>query len=180
MTSPSCSFLFLFFTLFISTHAQTLIHGTCKVCSQQDPTVSYQFCTTSLEAASGSRHTDVRGLGKISLRLAHDNVTDTKNHIKNLLRKKCHSSIKMRLDDCFELYSNAVTDIKQAMRNYKSEHYDDANILISSVMDAATTCENGFKEKRGILSPLTKRNNATFELCGIGLSIIHILRVGTK
>ncbi|MFS7889310.1 putative pectinesterase inhibitor domain-containing protein [Helianthus anomalus] len=181
MFSPSCSLPFFLFTLlFLSIHAQTLIHGTCKVCSQQDPTVNYQFCTTSLEAASGSRHADVRGLGKISLQLTHTNVSDTRSHIKNLLKKKASSSQKMRLDDCFELYSNAVTDIKHAMKSYKSKHYDEANVLISSVMDAATTCENGFKEKRNVVSPLTKRNNSTFELCGIGLSIIHILRVGTK
>ncbi|KAM0048414.1 putative pectinesterase inhibitor domain-containing protein [Helianthus debilis subsp. tardiflorus] len=181
MFSPSwCLPFFLFAPLFLSIHAQTLIHSTCKVCSQQDPTVNYQFCTTSLEAASGSRHADVRGLGKISLQLTHTNVSDTRSHIKNLLKKKASSSQKMRLDDCFELYSDAVTDIKHAMKSYKSKHYDEANVLISSVMDAATTCENGFKEKRNVVSPLTKRNNETFELCGIGLSIIHILRVGAK
>ncbi|KAI3743875.1 hypothetical protein L1987_56942 [Smallanthus sonchifolius] len=181
MISPSCTLsLFIFPLLFLPIHAQTLIHGTCKVCSQQDPIVNYQFCTTSLEPASGSHHADVRGLGRISIQLTHQNVSDTRGHIKTLLKKKYSSSIKMRLNDCFELYSDAVTDTKHAMRSYKSKHYDEANMLISSVMDAATTCENGFKEKRNIVSPLTKRNNATFELSGIGLSIIHILRVGTN
>ncbi|KAK9051470.1 hypothetical protein SSX86_028099 [Deinandra increscens subsp. villosa] len=179
MISTSSSLSLFLFSLFLSIHAQTLIHGTCKVCSQQDPTVNYQFCTTSLESVSESRHADVRGLGRISIQLTQQNVTNTRSHIKILRKKKCSSAIKMRLDDCFELYSDAVIDIKHALKSYKSKHYDEANILISSVMDAATTCENGFKEKRNVVSPLTKRNNATFELSGIGLSIIHILRVGT-
>ncbi|KAL8268464.1 hypothetical protein R6Q59_002262 [Mikania micrantha] len=181
MFSPSCSLsLFLFSIIFLATHAQTLIHGTCKICSQQDPTVNYQFCTTSLEAAPGSRHTDVRGLGKIAIQLAQVNVTNTKSHIKILLKKKYNSFVKMCLNDCLELYSDAVIDIKHALKSYKSKRYDEANALITSVMDATTTCENGFKEKHNIVSPLTKRNDATFELCGIGLSIMHILRVGTN
>ncbi|KAK1425115.1 hypothetical protein QVD17_20460 [Tagetes erecta] len=180
MISSSCFIALLFFSLFLSIHAQTLIRGTCKICSQQDPTVNYEFCTTSLESVSGSRHADVKGLGRISIRLTQANVYNTRSHIKSLVKKKCSSSIKMRLDDCFELYSNALIDIRHALRSYKLGHYDEANILISSVMDAATTCENGFKEKHNIVSPLTKRNNATVELSGIGLSIIHIVGVGTN
>ncbi|KAD4982642.1 hypothetical protein E3N88_19313 [Mikania micrantha] len=132
------------------------------------------------DAAPGSRHTDVRGLGKIAIQLAQVNVTNTKSHIKILLKKKYNSFVKMCLNDCLELYSDAVIDIKHALKSYKSKRYDEANALITSVMDATTTCENGFKEKHNIVSPLTKRNDATFELCGIGLSIMHILRVGTN
>ncbi|KAJ9535322.1 hypothetical protein OSB04_un001570 [Centaurea solstitialis] len=169
-----CSFLFL------SIHAQTtLIHGTCEICSQQDPLVNYQFCITSLQDASGSRHADIRGLGKISIKLTQKNLTDTRSYIKNLLKnniKKLNSYVKMRLEDCLELYSDSIADIKRAMDNYKSKHYHEANIQLSSVMEAATTCENGFKEKHKAVTLLTKRNNATFELSVIGLSIMRILQ----
>ncbi|XP_071709463.1 putative invertase inhibitor [Rutidosis leptorrhynchoides] len=170
--------LFLFSSLLFSTHSQPLIHGTCELCSQQDPVVNYHFCTSSLESASGSRHTDIQGLGKISIKLTHNNLTDTRSHIKRLLKNDQNSYIKMRLEDCLELYSDAIVDIKRALKSYKLERYNEANILLSSVMDDATTCENGFQEKRNAVSPLTRRNNGTFELSAIGLSIIHILQLG--
>ncbi|CAL5381165.1 unnamed protein product [Camellia sinensis] len=58
------------------------------------------------------------------------------------------------------------------MENYDLERFVDANVELSSVMDAATTCEDGFKEKRGVVSPLTKRNGDTFEVSAMALSIM--------
>ncbi|KAI3719357.1 hypothetical protein L6452_20254 [Arctium lappa] len=177
ISSPLSLLLFSFFLL--SIHAQTLIHNTCKICSQHDPLVSYRFCTTSLQAASGSHHADIRGLGLISIKLTRKNLTDTRSYIKKLLKndtRKLDSYVKMRLEDCLELYSDSSTDIKHAMNNYKSKRYHEANIQISSVMEATTTCENGFKEKHEAVMLLTNRNNATFELSVIGLSIMRILQ----
>lgn len=83
--------------------------------------------------------------------------------------------MKACLDDCMELYSNSIPSIKQAMEDYKSRHYEDANIDLSSVLDASTTCEDGFKEKQGVVSPLKKPNNYTFQLSAIALSIVNML-----
>ncbi|PWA81864.1 pectinesterase inhibitor domain-containing protein [Artemisia annua] len=182
MTSPSSYLLFIVFSfVFLPTHARNIVHGTCKLCSQQDPNVRYRFCTTSLEAASGSHHANIRGLGKISIHLTHENLTDTSSHIKKLMKNnvfKLNAFVKPRLDDCLELYSDSIIDIRSAMKNYKLKRYDEASLLISAVMDAATTCENGFKEKRKTISPLTKRNNVTFELAAIGLSLIRVIQSG--
>ncbi|KAL4585978.1 hypothetical protein LXL04_010606 [Taraxacum kok-saghyz] len=184
MISPS-PFLFLFLSFFLfspfflSIHAKTLIHGTCEICSQQDPFVNYKFCTTSLQSVSGSHHADIIELGKISLKLTYDNMTDTRSYIKKLLRndiEKISSYMKLRLDDCVDLYKDSISDVKDAIKYYSSRRYYEASLHLSSVMDATTTCEDGFKEKRMGLSPLTKRNNATFELAAIGLSIVRILQ----
>ncbi|KAI3764552.1 hypothetical protein L2E82_14563 [Cichorium intybus] len=181
MISPS-SFLslFIFSSLFISIHAKTLIHSTCEICSEQDPFVTFRFCTTSLQAASGSRHADIKELGKISIKLTYDNMTDTRSYIKKLLKndiEKLSSYLKLRLDDCLDLYKDSISDIKDAMRYYSSKRYYEASLHLSSIMDATTTCDDGFKEKRLGISLLTKRNNATFELAAIGLSIVRILQI---
>lgn len=84
------------------------------------------------------------------------------------------------MNDCFELYSDAIPSIKQAMKYYNVKRYVDANVEISAVMDAATTCEDGFKERKGIVSPLTKRNDDVFKLSAMVLSIMHILQTGSK
>lgn len=84
--------------------------------------------------------------------------------------------MKMYLNDCFELYSDAIPTLKQTVRDYKLKRYEEANIEMSAVMDSAVTCEDGFGE-RSIVSPLTKRSNDTFQLSAIALSIINIANI---
>ncbi|KAJ7961849.1 Pectinesterase inhibitor [Quillaja saponaria] len=181
--------LFFLLLLFFSFHSTTtsinrnrnrnrnLIKQTCKNCSQNDPNISYKFCITSLQAAPNiSRADNLRELGMISIKLIRHNVTDTRLHIKELLKnKKLDPYIRACLNDCFELYSDSIPALRQAIKDYKAKHYEDANIEVSSVLDASTTCEDGFKEKKGVVSPLKKRNNASFQLSAISLSIINML-----
>lgn len=78
------------------------------------------------------------------------------------------------MDDCLELYSDSRETLKQAAKDYKARRYVDANVEVSSVADAATTCEDGFKEKEGVVSPLKKRDDDTFLLSAVSLSIINM------
>ena len=176
-SSYSLPLLLLFISTFHAINANRLIHETCKKCSQKDPNLSYNFCVNSLQAVPKSQSVDdLRELGKISIKLIKQNVTDTRNHIKNLLGNKSSDSfIESCLSDCFDLYSDAVPTLSQALKDYKAKRYDDANIEVSSVLDASTTCEDGFVEKKGVVSPLTKRNNNTFQLSAIALSIVNML-----
>ncbi|MCD9641163.1 hypothetical protein HAX54_027109, partial [Datura stramonium] len=113
----------------------------------------------------------------ISIRLIRYNVTDTRCHVKILLMdKNLDPYIRRCLRDCFELYSDAITSIKLAMKSYNTKKYYDANIQISSIMDAATTCEDGFKEKNDLVSPLTERNEITFQLSAMTLSIMNLVK----
>ncbi|KAM7521044.1 hypothetical protein LguiB_020006 [Lonicera macranthoides] len=73
------------------------------------------------------------------------------------------------------LYSDAISSVKEAMKNFNSKKYVDANTELSSVLDAAAICENGFRERKGVVSPLTKRNNYTFEFSAMALSIMHLI-----
>ncbi|XWS77365.1 hypothetical protein CRYUN_Cryun01aG0255000 [Craigia yunnanensis] len=174
--------LFLFLLISISTFhsitANDLVRQTCKKCAQRDPNLSYNFCVTSLQAAPKSHSADdLRELGIISIKLLGRNLTNSRSCIKELLKNKLDPFIRSCLHDCFDLYSDAIPATEQAIDDYKSKHYDDANIDVSSVMDASTTCEDGFKEKEGVVSPLTKSNNDTFQLSAISLSIINMLRL---
>ncbi|KAL8192115.1 hypothetical protein R6Q57_028064 [Mikania cordata] len=181
-SSFSPSFL-LFFFFFLSINGQDLIYDTCKTSSQQDPNVKLPFCTTSLQAAPASHCADLEGLGMMSIRLTRYNITDTRCYIKHLLKnntKKLDPYVKSCLEDCFELYSDAILGIKQAMRSYNFKRFFDANVQISSVMDATTTCEDGFKQKKGVVSPLTKKNDATFQLSAITLTIMNIIQNSLK
>ncbi|KAH7849306.1 hypothetical protein Vadar_016037 [Vaccinium darrowii] len=163
--------------------AQNLINKTCETCSQFDPNVKLGFCISSLQVAPASRCTALVGLGKISIRLVQYNVTDNRCQVKQLLKKKkLDPFVKGSLQDCLELYNDAISTAKQAMKQYKSKNYMDATTYLSSIMDAATTCEDGFMEKGGqvqIVSPLTKRNNDTFQLSAMALSLVEMIWSGS-
>lgn len=169
-------FLLLSSTFHVAIQAKNLIPETCRTCAERDPNLSYNFCVTSLQAAAESHcAADLRELGKISIKLLKHNVTSTRQHIKKLLqKKKLDPFVKACLSDCFELYSDAIPDVTKALKEYKTKHYEDANIDVSSISTASTTCEDGFNEKNGVVSPLTKRNTYTFQLSAIALSIINM------
>ncbi|KAG8391451.1 hypothetical protein BUALT_Bualt01G0189200 [Buddleja alternifolia] len=161
--------------------SQNLINSSCKTFSNNDPNINYNFCTTSLQAAPASRCATLPGLGSISIRLTRYNITDTRCHIKQLMKnRKLDPYVRQCLGDCFELYSDAIVTVKQAMKYYDEKKFDDANIQLSSVMDAATTCEDGFKERKGVVSPLTKRNGDVFELSAVALSVMRLIQSGSS
>lgn len=82
--------------------------------------------------------------------------------------------VKARLDDCLELYSDAIPTLKECKREYKQKRFNDANVKVSSIMEAPSTCEDGFHEKQGVVSPLTKNNKNVFQLAALTLSIVNM------
>ncbi|PRQ57051.1 putative pectinesterase inhibitor domain-containing protein [Rosa chinensis] len=182
MTTPIFTFTFLpLFLLFSSTFtpitANNVISEICKKCAQEEYTsMSYKFCVTSLQADPNSQGADLRQLGLISMKLVKNNVTNTRRFIKNLLKnEELDKFVRMCLDDCLDLYTDAITSIKQAVKDYKMKDNRHANLAVSSVAGAATTCEDGFEETPGLVSPLTKRNNEMSQLCDIALMIITMV-----
>ncbi|CAL0305969.1 unnamed protein product [Lupinus luteus] len=156
-----------------------LIQQTCKNCSETDPNISYRFCITSFKTDSKTLYVqNLTELGLISIKLIRHNVTDTITYIKELLnKKKIDPFIKECLDDCIDVYSDALTTLREAIKDYKAKRYADSNVKLSSVIDSCTTCEDGFSQKNGVISPLTKRNKDNFQLSAIALSIINMLNV---
>ncbi|GER49411.1 plant invertase/pectin methylesterase inhibitor [Striga asiatica] len=164
-----------------SSSNQTLINSTCKTAANDNPNINFSFCTTSLQAAPASRCATLKGLGTISIRLIRYNITDTRCHIRQLLKnsKKLDPYVRQCLDDCFQLYSDAIPSVKEAMRLYNQNKFDDATTQISAIMTDSTTCEDGFGERKGVVSPLTSRNGYSFELSAIALSVMRIVQTGS-
>ncbi|XP_027336995.1 putative invertase inhibitor [Abrus precatorius] len=182
MSPPYYSLLFTLTILLSSFHcclcANRLIRQTCKNCSNSDPNISYKFCITSFQSDRRSHCAKtLQELGLVSIKLVRHNVTNTSAHINELLNqnKGLDPFIKECLDDCLEVYSDAISTLRGAIRDYKAKRYGDSNIKLSSVIDASTTCEDGFKQKNDVVSPLTKRNKDTFQLSAIALSIVNML-----
>ncbi|CAH9128112.1 unnamed protein product [Cuscuta epithymum] len=160
--------------------ALDLINKTCKAIASADPiNIQYGFCASSLHGAPASECATLRGLATIDIRLIRYNLTDTRCYIKHLLKtNRGGGRLRMCLADCLDMYAGAIPDAKQAMKDFNSRRFADANTRLSAVMDAATTCEDGFSEFNGVVSPLTKRNNDTFQLTAIALSLLKIIQTG--
>ncbi|CAJ1948858.1 unnamed protein product [Sphenostylis stenocarpa] len=183
MKLPSSSLLFTLTILFCSLNSlgftNLLTQQTCKNCSKTDPNISYKFCVESFKSNRRSQHAkSLQELGLISIQITRHNVTDTKARINDLLEKNksLDPFIKECLDDCLEVYSDTIPTFREAIRDYRAKRYANCNVKLSSVIDASTTCEDGFKQKNNdAVSPLTKRNKDTFQLSAISLSIVNML-----
>ncbi|RAL48996.1 hypothetical protein DM860_001316 [Cuscuta australis] len=181
---PHTSSLLLFLLLAASVihgaaAAEDLIKKTCKVLAKEDTNVQYGFCAAALEAAPASGCATLRGLTSISIRLIRYNVTDTRCRIKQMLKEKSPRRdryTELCLRDCLEMYSDSISDVKAAMKEYNSGRLADASVHLSAVLDAASTCEDGFEERRGLVSPLKKRNNDTIQLSAMALTLVHDLQ----
>ncbi|KAL8062284.1 hypothetical protein ABFX02_02G137800 [Erythranthe guttata] len=181
LISPQTLIIISILIIIQATKGENLINTTCKTLSKNDPNINYTFCTTSLQAAAASRCATLRGLGTISVRLLSHNITNTRRHITQLMKnKKLDSYVRQCLSDCFELYSDSIPSVEKAMKYYNNKRFDDANVAISSIMDASTTCEDGFKEGRtGVNSPLSERNDDVFQLSAVALSVMRLLQTGS-
>ncbi|KAM5573246.1 putative invertase inhibitor [Rosa sericea] len=160
-----------------------IINQTCRKCADESHVFSYDLCTTSLQAVPVSHVANLQGLALIAMELALNNASNTLQIIKNLLMSNgsLDPFVVVCLKDCLQLYSDGITTLEDAEGAFLGEHYDNANIWLSAVMEASSTCEEGFKEKEGevLPSPLTNENYNLFQLCDIALCIGHLLTSGS-
>ncbi|XP_008229513.1 PREDICTED: putative invertase inhibitor [Prunus mume] len=167
-----------FLVLFHSTimGSNDLIQLSCKKASQGDPNLSYKFCVSSLEANAKGHSLDLQELVVISLNLTVANATNINSTISKLLKDKAFDKFaKECLRGCSELYADAIPTLQEALCAFQSKDFAKANIEVSSAMDASSTCEDGFKEKKGEVSPLRKENDVFFQLNAISLAFINTL-----
>ncbi|CAB4309772.1 unnamed protein product [Prunus armeniaca] len=154
-----------------------IIDQTCKKCADEFNVISYKVCATSLQAVPVSHVTNLQGLALIAMELALENATNTLSTIEKLSSNKSFDPFALVcLKDCLQLYSDAITTLRDAVGAFLRGDYNTANIWVSAVMEAPTTCEEGFKEKEGEVSPLKNENYNLFQLCDIALCISHLLK----
>ncbi|KAG2408454.1 uncharacterized protein HKW66_Vig0032760 [Vigna angularis] len=121
-----------------------------------------------------SHSANLEGLALVAMELALENVSSSVATIEMLLDSTSVGSFALgALRDCLELYSDAAWTIVNSVGVFLSGNYDVTRMWMSSVMETASTCQQGFTE-RGEVSPLTQENYNLFQLCGIALCIIHL------
>ncbi|MCD7448447.1 hypothetical protein HAX54_042245 [Datura stramonium] len=102
------------------------------------------------------------------MELSLENATNTISTIEKMLSGKEFDPFAIDcLRDCLELYADAIAMLVDAFAAFLSEHFDIATVLMRTVMDATSTCDEEFTEKKGELTPLAKENYNLFQLSEI-------------
>lgn len=154
-----------------------IVHGSCKRAADGDPNISYEFCVACFEADTISQPANIEDLTLMSLNLTISNATKIGSRISKLLQnKRLGHFARDCLTTCLKLYSDANSTLRGVVDDFGSRDYDTANAYISAALDAAVTCEDGFKERKGVVSPLTKENDMFVQMNAISLAFIELLR----
>ncbi|CAA0842464.1 Unknown protein [Striga hermonthica] len=180
--TPSITFFMILILLIMTTKSQNLIDSTCRASSRNDPNIDYDFCKTVLQSSPATRScSTLNGLGKILITLVLNNLTDTRSYIERITkdtRSYIEPYVRQCLDDCLELYSDGIAYADQATSYYDASEFEDANVAMSSIIDDVTTCEDGFEEREGSVSPLNERNSDESRLSTLALSVMSLVRIG--
>lgn len=187
-------FIFSFSTFMPTIAIQTLIAETCTNISWTDPNINCNYCIAALESMPPPKHKNhlissqdssyyskksLKYLAHTSIEITRKNATNTRRHIKQLMKspivKNGDVYVKTCLEDCLELYTDAARMLKMSRKYVSKGKFDDANIWVSSVVDSAETCDEGFQEKEGINNLMAKRDGDLFQLSVISLAIINKL-----
>ncbi|XP_031098818.1 putative invertase inhibitor [Ipomoea triloba] len=173
-----CCFLFLIPPATIeATPFIDLINSTCTQCAQNSAVFNYDFCVTSLQAVPITHAANLEGIAVVAVELALQNATATVSTIEEMLACAAASDpFAVRcLRDCLELYADAIAMLVESFWEFFSRRFSTANILLSAVMETASTCQEGFTEKEGEMAPLTEENDNLFQLSDIALCITKLV-----
>lgn len=178
------SFFFFFFFILTSNYktfssnvtSLDILNQTCRTCADRSTVFSYDVCLTSLQTIPICHATNLQGLALIAMELALENATASISTINKLVTSGTLGPFELAcLEDCLKLYSSAVVTLIDATGAFLIGQYGVANVWVSAVMEATTTCEEGFSEREETECPLKKENYNLFQLCDIALCIINLL-----
>ncbi|KAA8536812.1 hypothetical protein F0562_029290 [Nyssa sinensis] len=173
----------LFFILLViitlqanQSHAGSVTNDNDLINKACDHALYKEFCKASLLSAPGSKQANLSGLDIIELKLALSNASNINQFINGLLKNTSNDPfVRQCLEDCSENYQDAIDQLNNSLAALGSERYNDVNTWVSAAMTDADSCEDGFKEKPGHVSPLTSRNTMFSHLCSNVLAITNVL-----
>ncbi|CAN8267238.1 unnamed protein product [Cochlearia groenlandica] len=176
-------FLVYFATFFLLINvfatAQSLIRDSCQKAAAKDPKFKIAFCVKSLEENPQSKTAKtLEALVMASAKTAATKTTALKAAIEKILKEKKYAKeAEMPLQDCLQLYTDAVDSLNEASASVKSRNYRTATAAMSAAMDAPSTCETGFKERRTPQkSPVAKESEVLFQTILIPLAFTNMLK----
>ncbi|KAG7033982.1 hypothetical protein SDJN02_03708, partial [Cucurbita argyrosperma subsp. argyrosperma] len=180
----------LFVALYLNSTCgkRTSLHEPVRYLAAKDPTSIIDFCLRFSQPLPRTNTADLYGTRAISIELIGRNAGPvTRRYIealteKNKKKKKNPSVPEFVLEAATEPIDRELySDVRVTVRDAADENYrivaamKEVNVKCEfGIGCQATTCEDGFKEMDGGVSPLTSRNDDAFELTAIALCILNM------
>ncbi|CAM0903133.1 unnamed protein product [Alopecurus aequalis] len=162
--------------LLVSSSASDL-QDTCKSFGAAHKDIGYDYCIKFFQADKGSATADSRGLAVIAAKITKATAESTHKRIAALKASAKEKKVRSGLDDCAELYSDAVDELDVAAKGIAagtSQGMNDAVANLSGAADAPPTCEDGFQEL-GVMSPLAAEDSEFTRQVSVALVITRAL-----
>lgn len=155
-----------------SSSSSNFVRESCSDASKNNPNIPYDFCVSTLESTTATSLADLVG---VAISIAKSNATNIVSKISDLLNDADEFSdyAKACLRDCSDLYSDSISEFKDAVANYADNDFAGANIKVSASLDDAVTCEDQFGDG-GEKSPLTEENAIYSRITSITLAFINM------
>ncbi|GMI63937.1 hypothetical protein like AT5G46930 [Hibiscus trionum] len=168
----------VFFYLLIVSVRSDVLSDSCRKAAKGNPIIKFDFCVSFLkENPKAKSATGVADLVEVVIETAISNAKSIGSIISKILSNNSLGQyVRSCLEDCSELYTDAGSDLSRGEQAFEGKDYGMANTVVSAAMEAAVTCEDQFKEKKGVVSPLTKENKVFFQLTAISLAFINMVQ----
>lgn len=159
--------------------AQSLIQDSCKKAAANNPTLKLDLCVKYLQGNPQSKTAKTLGdLVMASTKNAAAKTTSLKGMADKILKERKYAKdTEMPLRDCLELYTDATASLNEASTSVKSRDYKTATVAMSAAMDAPSTCETGFEERKTPQkSPFATENDILIQTIRIPLAFTNMLK----
>jgi pectinesterase inhibitor-like protein len=158
---PSQALSSLVLLLVLVSSSASVLDDTCKSFGANQKDIGYDYCIKFFQSDKGSATADKRGLAVIAAKITRATASSTDKRIAALKASVKDKKVRSGLDDCDELYSDAVDELDVAAKGVAAgtaQGLADAVTNLSAAADAPDTCETGFQEL-GVKSPLAAEDS---------------------
>ena len=175
---PSQALPGLVLLLLLVSSSASVLEDTCKSFGANHKDIGYDYCIKFFQSVKGSATADKRGLAVIAAQITGTTAGRTHERISALKKSVMDKKVRSGLDDCDELYSDAVDELGDAAKGVKSgtsQGLKDAVTNLSAAADAPQTCETGFQEL-GVKSPLAAEDSEFTRQVSVALVVTNSLQ----
>ncbi|CAM0903134.1 unnamed protein product [Alopecurus aequalis] len=174
---PSQAISGLVLLMLLVSSSASVLQDACQFFGANHKDIRFDYCIKFFQPYKGSATTDKRGLAVIAAQITGARVGRTDKRISALKASVKDRRVRSVLDNCDELYSNAVDELHAAAMGVQAgtpQGLKDAVTNLSAAAGAPQTCAIGFQEL-GVKSPLAAENAEFIKEVSVALVLTSLL-----
>ncbi|KAJ3672649.1 hypothetical protein LUZ60_007370 [Juncus effusus] len=144
----------------------------CKYAIDHVPFIVLDHCTSLLKSDKRVRSvTDLHGLALHVTRLALNRAVNAESKIEELMDLEGSPSLKKSFHTCFEVYSDAVDQLRDALDNMKEMVYGSVVDQLKKAVGAPESCEKALKGMHKVVKSLSTVDQEYERLAAVALGL---------